>query len=275
MDNDEGELGYAGDIAIESLMILYASSDGFKRDQHNIDTRRELFQHRQEQLLSGRGSESYFKGSLEHRDNYSRFTRECREDWEATIKIIPRDLRLEVEKIAEKWGLRIDWGCGFIINFSPDFHGFILSPGPPDSTVELKTKVDIYDDKESIKQKIENLETEASKFTENTRINLGALDYRGFEKQKKKDIATQVQWMFWHITPPYLNMTEIAVRIQNTTGDSVDQFYIQRCYQNMAKLLGIKLIKGWPKGRRRALQQTRAELRESEIEAKTALKNDL
>ena len=102
-----------------------------------------------------------------------------------------------------------------------------------------------------------------------------SIDYRGFGKHAKKDIATQVRWLFWHVTPPYLSAAEIATRLQNTKGDSVDQFYIQKCYQNMAKLLGIKLIKGWPKGRKRASQETRASLRRSEIEANIWQKNDL
>jgi hypothetical protein len=270
MSNNEWELGYSRDIALERLMVLYGFSDSFNHDQHYIDTRPELSQYREDQIFNGRGLEPYFKGLHKHRDNYSRFTNEWRDDWEAALKIIPDDLRLEDAKIAEKWGLRCDCGCGFIISFSPDFRGFILSPGPPDRTVELKTKVDIYDDKKSIKQNIENLETEASKFIENTRNNLGALDYRGFEKQKKKDISTQVQWLFWHITPPYLSSAEI----ETILGTS-DRFYIQRCYQKMAKLLGIKLTRGWTKGRRRATQDTRAVMRINEIEAKIALKNDL
>ena len=180
--------------------------------------------------------------------------------------------------------MRCDWGCGFItsdihalyqmkatltvkssegtfageMNLSP----FMLSPGPPNSEGRLTTTISVYDTDNSIKQKLVDLKTRAKRFREITKKNLDALDYRGFEKHVKKDIATQVQWLFWHITPPYLNATEIATRLQNTGGD-VDPFYIQRCYQNIAKLLGIKLIKGWPKGRKRDFSQdTRAEILE-------------
>ena len=88
------------------------------------------------------------------------------------------------------------------------------------------------------------------------------VDYRGLEKHTKKDIATQIQWLFRHITPPYLNAAEISIYFEKNNNEIVDQFYIQRCYQKMAKLLGIKLNKGWQKGRKRAEQQTRGELRE-------------
>jgi hypothetical protein len=108
MSKDRLELGHACDIVIERLMVFYSLSDGFKHDQHNIDSRPELFQYRQERLLSGRGSGSYFKGSLEHRDNYSRLTQEWRDDWKAAIEVIPDDLKLEIEAFAKKGGLRCD-----------------------------------------------------------------------------------------------------------------------------------------------------------------------
>jgi len=68
-----------------------------------------------------------------------------------------------------------------------------------------------------------------------------------------------------------LNSQEIEV----CEGNKVDRFYIQRCYQSTAKLLNIKLAKGWQKGRKRGQQQTRAKLRcdviEANIDGKTAL----
>jgi len=273
MGNNEWELGYACDIALELLLNLYASNSDFTADWQYVDRLTEPLQ--TEMFISGGQPEPLFQAFLKYQTYYGRFCNEEQRRWKTFINIAPDNLRAKIEAFAEKWGLRCDWGCGFIISFSPDFHGFILTPGPPDSTLELKTKVDIYNDKEEIKQKFKDLEEKAITFMENTRNNLSALDYRGFEKHQKKDLATQVQWLFWHITPPYLNDAEIAARLQNTTGDIVDPYYIQRCYQNMAKLLGIKLKKGWPKGRKRASQQTRAVLREREIEAKTGLKNDL
>ncbi|MFC1910776.1 hypothetical protein ACFLXC_05805 [Chloroflexota bacterium] len=201
---------------------------------------------------------------------FSRYTKELRNDWEVAANIIPDDLRLEVEKIAGKWGLRCDWGCGFIINFSLDFdRGFILSSGPPDSTIEVTFKIDIYDDNDTIKQQFKDQYNRVITFLENTRDNLSDMDYRGFERQAKKEIAAQIQWLFWHITPPYLNADQIANELENT----VDQYYIKRYYQNMAKLLGINLKGGWPKGRRRAKQHTRAGYFENEMEAKIGLKN--
>jgi len=298
MSESNRELGYSCDIALEQLSELYASSSDFKRDCRNFNTQPELIQYRQKQLKKGRRGEPLVLGLIKNRDNYSRLTKEWRHDWKALLKAIPDDVKLEAEKVAEKWGFKCDWGCGFIVNSSIFLYPlkgvltfgtpgtertvemnlsdpFVLSPGPPNSTAHLTTEISIYDNDDSIKQKLADLKKRAKTFREITQKNLGILDYRGFEKQSKKDIATQVQWLFWHITPPYLNATDIATRLQNTDGDFVDPFYIQRCYQNMAKLLGIKLIKGWPKGRRRASQQTRAELRESEIEAKIGLKNDL
>ena len=296
MRESNRESGYSCDIALEQLLELYASSSEFKRNLHCMNTRPELIQYRRKQLIKGRRKEPLFVQLIKHRDNYTWLTKEWRHDWKVLLKNIPDDARMEAEKIAEKWGLRCNWGCGCIIstihflndikatltikssdriltgemNLSP----FMLTPGPPNSTANLTTKISVSDTDDSIKQKLADLKKMAKRFQEITLKNYSALDYRGFEKHAKKDIATQVQWLFWHITPPYLNAAEIATRLQNTSGD-VDPFYIQRCYQNMAKLLGIKLIKGWPKGRRRASQQTRAEMRGGEIEAIIGLKNDL
>ena len=284
MRNNGREIGYSCDIALEQLLELYASSSEFKGDLHCMNTRLELIQYRRQQLLKGRRKEPLIPQLIKNGDNYSRLTKEWRHDWKVLLKNITDDVRLEVEKIAEKWGLRCDWGCGFIISdihflkdikatltFGPpgstltgelNLSEFMLSPGPPNSEGRLTTTISVYDTDDSIKQKLADLKTRAKRLREIKRRNLGALDYRGFEKHAKKDIATQVQWLFWHITPPYLNAAEIAIRLQNTGGD-VDPFYIQRCYQNMAKLLGIKLIKGWPKGRKRDFSQdTRAEILE-------------
>jgi len=285
MSNNEREIGYSCDIALKQLFGLYESNSEFERDLHYISVQPELIQHRQKQLKEGKRKEPLLLELIKNGNNYSRLTKEWRHNWKALLKIIPGDVRLEVEKIAEKWGLRCDWGCGFTIS---DIHflkyikatltlgppgstltgelnlsEFAFFPGPPNSEGRLTTEISVYDTDDSIKQKLADLKTRAKRFREIKRRNLGALGYRGFEKHAKKDIATQVQWLFWHITPPYLNAVEIATRLQYTGGDFVDPFYIQRCYQNIAKLLGIKLIKGWPKGRKRDFSQdTRAEILE-------------
>ncbi len=273
--NNELELGYSCEIALERLLGLYASSDSFKRDWETINTRVELTElYRLEQFIN---RESLIDMAFKNRDNFTRLTDEWRHDWEELVKVIADDARMDVERLAGKWGLRCDWGCGFIM-FSPPFgYGweFILSPEPPNSTADLTVEISVYDNNDSIKQKLKDQKKRAKEFPETTQKNLGALDYRGFEKHAKKDIATQVQWLFWHITPPYLNAVEITMRSQNT--DEVycsNEYYIQRCYISMAKLLGISLSKGWTKGRARAKQDTRGRLRRDVIEAKMWLKND-
>ena len=54
-------------------------------------------------------------GLIEDRNNYSRLTKEWRHDWQLLLKVIPSDVRVKAEEIAERWGLRCDWGCGFIL----------------------------------------------------------------------------------------------------------------------------------------------------------------
>ena len=272
--NNELELGYSCEIALERLLGLYASSDSFKRDWETINTRVELTElYRLEQFIN---RESLIDMAFKNKDNFTRLTDEWRHDWEELVKVIADDVKTEVAEIAEKWGLRCDWGCGFIMRPSLEYENeFVLSPGPPNDMANLSTEVTIFDDSDFIKEKIAELGKEAKRFLKTSREHSNSVDYRGFERHAKKALAPQVQWLFWHITPPYLSSSEIAAPLQNTERDSVDQFYIQRCYQNMAKLLGIKLVKGWTKGRKRASQQTRARLRKSEIEAKMGLKNDL
>ncbi len=273
MSNTELELGYAHEIALWRLAEHYASSDGFKSDWEYLNAQLPVT-YRLEQLIN---RPSLIDRAFDNKDNFTRLTDEWRHDWGDLVKAITDDARLDIERIAEKWGLRCDWGCGFIM-FSPLLGyswEFIMSPGPPNSMTNLSAEIDIYDTADSIKDKIADFKKKAKKSLDVRRENANAVNYRGFERHTKKDISTQVQWLFWHITPPYLNAAEIAARLQNTEGDSVDQFYIQRRYQNMARLLGINLIKGWTKGRRRASQEARASLRRSEIEANVWQKNDL
>ena len=271
--NNELELGYSCEIALRYLMRLYASSDCFRRDWEYINTKAAIPDiYRLEQFLN---RESLIDRAFKNRNDFSRLTEEWRHDWEELDKIIADDVKMEVAEIAEKWGLRCDWGCGFIMRPSLAYgNEFVLSPGSPNDMINLSTEVTIFDDIDSIKEKIAELRKEAKRFLKTAREHANSVDYRGFERHAKKALAPQVQWLFWHITPPYLSASEIAAPLQNTERDSVDQFYIQRCYQKMARLLGIKLIKGWTKGRKRASQETRASLRRSEIEAKIEPKND-
>lgn len=272
--NNELELGYSCEIALRYLMRLYASSDCFKRDWEYINTKAALSEiYRLEQSLN---RESLIDRAFNDRNNFSRLTEEWRHDWEELDKIIADDVKMKVAEIAEKWGLRCDWGCGFIMRPSLAYENeFVLSPGSPNDMVNLPTEVTIFDDTDSIKEKGAELGKEAKRFLKTAREHANSVDYRGFERHAKKPLAPQVQWLFWHITPPYLNAVEITMRSQNT--DEVycsNEYYIQRCYISMAKLLGISLSKGWTKGRARAKQDTRGRLRRDVIEAKMWLKND-
>jgi hypothetical protein len=255
MNEDWPERGYSHDLALRKLLELYASSKEYRSDLHSLGM--ELLPYRPS-LKKMKRKDGLIPRLIKNKDSYTLLTKEWRCDWRNLIKRLPSTLRGEIETVAEKWGLKCTWGCGLITGIqSPRFYmtNFIVVPGPPQSRTYLKTEIDINDTRESIKHKAKDLERKASGFLERTRKNLNTLDYRGFESHKKKDIATQVQWLFWHITPPYLNSLEIATKLQESSGDFVDRFYVQRCYQNMAKLLGIRLTKGWPKGRKRDQQQ--------------------
>lgn len=262
---DKNEVGYSHDIALQQLLELYASDRQFVRDCYTFNTQPELAEVWQKWLNLGR-KEGLIPSLMKYRDNYTRITREWRHNWQTIAATIPNNSKLEAEKLAEKWGLRCDWGCGFLLDSNAIVpFMFMLSPGPPNSYRRLTMEISVYDTADSIKQKLVGLKHRAKEFQQVVTQDLTDSDYRGFEKQPKKDISTQIKWLFWHITPPYLNAEEIVGRLEN----DVDQFYVQRCYQNMAKLLGIKLVKGWQKGRKRASQQPRAKLRRAEIEAKT------
>jgi len=272
--NNELELGYSCEIALRQLMGLYALSDCFKHDWEYINTKAALSEiYRLEQSLN---RESLIDRAFNDRNNFSRLTEEWRHDWEELDKIIADDVKMKVAEIAEKWGPRCDWGCGFIMRPSLAYENeFVLSPGSPNDMVNLSTEVTIFDDIDSFKEKIAELSKETKIFFKTAREHANSVDYRGFERHAKKALAPQVQWLFWHITPPYLNAVEITMRSQNT--DEVycsNEYYIQRCYISMAKLLGISLSKGWTKGRARAKQDTRGRLRRDVIEAKMWLKND-
>lgn len=258
MTNNKRELGYSCDIALTKLLELYASREEYRRDYHAI---RKMLMPYLPPLSSQQRKDGLIPRLIEAGNVFRMWTEEWADDWQALLKLIPEGEKYEVEKVTEKWGLRCSWGCGLInsLSASPFSYrfNFIVTPGPPNSTRHLTTEISIYDNADSIKQKLKDQKSKAKRFLETTQNNLSTLDYRGFEKHVKKDIATQVQWLFWHITPPYLNAVEIAGQFQNPDGGLIDQFYIQRCYQNMAKLLGIKLIKGWPKGRKRDFSQDR------------------
>jgi len=65
-------------------------------------------------------------------------------------------------------------------------------------------------------------------------------------KTNKKPIGRSVVWLFLHITPPYLSPQEIS-KHECTR----DEFYISRCYQDLARLLHIKMKRGWQRGKKR------------------------
>ncbi|MFC1919680.1 hypothetical protein ACFLWX_02685 [Chloroflexota bacterium] len=271
MINNEShrEIGYSCDIAFEQLLRLYASCSEFKHDCHYINTKPEVIQYRRQQFKKGRRGDPVVLGLIKNRNNFLRITKEWRHNRRGLLKVIPDDVRIEAEKIAEKWGLRCNWGPGLIYSLEPHFYSFnfMLSPGPPNSIAHLTTEISIDDTDDSIKKKSLDIKKRFKTFKKITQGNLKAVDYRGFEKRATKDsISTQTQWLFWHITDPYLSAREISMIHDR------DEFYIQRCYQLVAKLLGIKLVPGWTKGRKKPKHETRAEMRRSLIEAKTSQK---
>lgn len=290
------KIGYSCDIALQELLGFYTSCDQFLADCQDLNSLPELVEYRLSKMKRLSRGEGLVISLVNYRDNYTRLSKEWQHDWEALCRPTMNNLISEVEKLADKWGLKCDWGRGFILDTAQVLYPlksvlhppqldraltakmrlsnrFMVSPAPPSSSGHLTTEITIYDTEDSLKRKIAEFKKRAKKLRANWQKHLDALDFRGFEKQPKKDIATQVLWLFWHVTPPYLNAAEIAINIQISQGQDVDQFYIQRCYQKVAGILNIKLMKGWTKGRKRASQQTRSKLQEAELKAKKGLKN--
>ncbi|MFC2021381.1 hypothetical protein ACFLU1_06355 [Chloroflexota bacterium] len=104
--NNERKLGYSCEITLEQLLGLYASSSEFKNDEHYIVMQPELIHYRLKQLKRGRRGEPLVLGLMKYRDNYSRLTKKWGYDWKVLLKTIPDDVRLETERIAEKWALK-------------------------------------------------------------------------------------------------------------------------------------------------------------------------
>ncbi len=290
------ETGYACDIALEALVCLYDANRDFQRDRRkargiperprapmpaahdarvnedNIQTTPLMKKIREDGWGDLPEGESLIHQLARFGTAFGVVTHNWCETWEAYKRTMPSERWQLVEGVADKWGLRCDWGCGFILSTTAfklrwDWGpGFILSANlfdplaitsvPRDVTKLLTMELRADDSTKSLNEKLRDLKALARYVQRQTRSDLRKIDYRGYESHPKKDIRTQVCWLFYHITPPYLSADEIARE------SDVDQFYVARCYQKMAALLGIRLKKGWQKGRRRDLTlDLRAQIR--------------
>lgn len=264
------EIGYPQDIALETLFNLYVND---KRLVKELDVIRE-------EVKKSIGQSGVLQLILPHplpliikKNLYSRLTTDWEHMWKAYVNVFPDSLKTDIEKISKKWGLNSTWGCGFIIflcfkrppsEYSTEISLAAMSPFhqmpiPLESRQKITLEINPYDDNASIQKMISRVRKDAKAEQKNIRRNLEKMDFRGFSRGNKKDIAPQVRWLYWHFTPPYRSAYEISVALHNS-GVEVDQFYIQRCYRAIAKMLGIKLTRGYQRGRKRDSDE-RTELR--------------
>jgi hypothetical protein len=129
---------------------------------------------------------------------------------------------------------------------------FNFIPIPQEASQKITVKIDVdvhaYDDNASIQKAITRVRKEAKAKLKNIRRDLEGMDFRGFSRGNKKDITTQVKWLYWHLTPPYFSEARISKAYYESVNIYVEASYIERCYLAMAKLLGITLTKGRRRG---------------------------
>ena len=253
MVNIEREFGYSCDLALQNLMYLFASSATFKNDLHGVMMLPGISLYVKKRVYSGDRKDPMLESLINHKNSYAWLTGMWRKQWKMLNQNISPVEKMKVEEVAKKWGLKCNWGCGFIIGEQPSFYAykFLLTPVPPVVTKRLSIDIGINDTKYSIDHKLIDLKTRAKKSRMASIKELEAFDFRCFGKDNKKDIGTQIQLLFWRITPPYFTAEEIAENVTYSDGSRGSEYYIRDCYSDMAKLLGIKLVKGWTKGRKR------------------------
>jgi hypothetical protein len=223
--------GYFKDIALWELLNLYRENTLFLRDIKQIPNH---------EILQFTFQDLHKKGSI-----FDMLTDKLVEIW----LDCPIDIKTNVEEIAFKWGLRSKWGCGLVLSHCIQYYDsfFLVSPGPPNSETNISIPISIIDSKKDIREKITQGKHEVKEYQMKVQKHLDRIKYLGYSSHREPDLIKEVQWLFWHVTPPYLDSEEIAER-----AGGYDNYYIERCYRNIAKVLGFEMKKGWQRGRRRS-----------------------
>jgi hypothetical protein len=269
MKESQAELGFSSDIALEKLLGMYAECEAFCSDLSAVpnDFNRAL----ELSILTRNSIEEVF---LSHGKNkFTYLTARWAQNWHDT----PAAQKDPVERFTQKWGLTCDWGLGLIATepWPQNWHWNFTSMPMPSTTIRLQVEVNPFTEPPGYIQRIANsVKAQIKQEWAKSRSDAVEAGFRGLESHTKKDIQSQVEWLFLHITPPYLSSEELALKTQNSEGLIFAGVYIERCYQSIAKLLGIELKRGWHKGRRRSRDlDLRAQIR-SELTAKTHEQNE-
>ena len=223
-------------IAIRLLLKLYCQNSQFLKEARGI----------QSQIRNQIRKESNEGQHLiDKRGAFQILTTDFKSDWQKIEAILSVNQKLNVRVLVERWGLRCDWGCGFLLNanemLASTFNLVMALSRTP--TKEIKYTITPFTTVKEIREFDNHLFEYRTQFKK----NLKQSDFR-MGKTNQKPVGRSVIWLFSHITPPYLSPVEISDQDENGR----DQFYIQTCYQDMAKLLHIELKRGWQKGKRRS-----------------------
>ncbi|MFC1965442.1 hypothetical protein ACFLWI_00610 [Chloroflexota bacterium] len=113
------ELGYSRDIALEQLIQLFLTNDGFLSD--TIELQAKLYKYAPAIYLDAlvHSIDTHSPSDQKHKDIYSFLAQKWSRTWQDYLRSIPSNFKLEIEILSQKWGLRCPWGCGFVTD-----HGF-------------------------------------------------------------------------------------------------------------------------------------------------------
>ncbi|BAQ35235.1 hypothetical protein [Dehalococcoides sp. UCH007] len=239
--------GFRNALALSSLVEFYYNSNTFKKDVEQLA--RYLPNYRT--ASHGLTKADIKKIFLVNDDSdYFRITNQWVELWGKRKSQLSTIVIQKINEVTEKWGLRCFWGEGFVLTCAQAaksglWLGIILPtmlykvPGKP---VNLTLAIDGLETNKDLKERISGLAVEAERKRKQLR---SYWDRIGYETSVQDNLAKAVSWLFMRVTPPYLSPGKIAEE------ENSDYVHVQREYQKIAKLLGIKLTKGWIKGRKR------------------------
>jgi len=118
-------------------------------------------------------------------------------------------------------------------------------PSPEEFKADQSLHIDFFDNREGLKQKTKAL---LQKVTDDHRSWRDHARSEGFSLFIDDNFPWKVRWLFVRLTPPYPSFDEIAMADEKCPCDPET---MRRGYQKIAKMLEIKIERGWPKGRQR------------------------
>ncbi|MFC1945066.1 hypothetical protein ACFLX5_06325 [Chloroflexota bacterium] len=176
--------------------------------------------------------------------------------WEHYQSTAPECDEKEVMGLADNWGLSsCKWGPGFIIDVANKTYPSMLRhfeflPTPANYNGHpFLLPVNHFLTRRKLDDAVKSLAARAEIQRQEMRESLED----GYHTNDMGDLFRwKIYWLYLHITPNYLSPDEISqVMCEAKVNYGNNEYAVGEGYRAIAKLLNVKLRRGWHKGRRR------------------------